>query len=267
MVGEILSWICGIISSIVWLFVFIPQIIEILQCRSVEAISFYLILFWLIGDMLSLQSAIHLEVNNLIVYTGIFQIAFDLFFIIQWLMYKCIEVHEIDKIVFDSSKRRENSELSYMSLPYNCVGIEDFVKKISKQKETCIFIGTLTGLLMTNILLNITESKYMAIGLAWISAVAFSLARIPQIVLNNRRKSVAGLSYLTFALVLIANAFYIVSLLIKLLDINDVEGRNEYVIENLSWIMGTSISILLNSVILVQFRMYWSTSNGYIEIY
>ena len=249
MLGSILSWICGGISSIAWLFVFIPQIIEILQIRSVKGVSYFLILFWLIGDILSLESAVHLEVNTLIVYTGLFQISFDLFFMIQWLMYKCIEEQDIDRIIFDCRENTRNS------LIFNHIHITNFVYEILKMAETQMFLLTVGFLILNNIILTTLNSRVFAFILAWISACAFAIARVPQIILNNRRQSVYGLSYLSFVLILIANGFYLLSILIKMVDYTK-EGQESYIIENLSWLVGTSISIILNCIILYQFKLY-----------
>jgi len=50
MLGEILSWTFSTISNIAWLFVFLPQLMENYNKKSSDAVSFYLIALWYIGD-------------------------------------------------------------------------------------------------------------------------------------------------------------------------------------------------------------------------
>jgi uncharacterized protein with PQ loop repeat len=228
MIGNILAWIFMSMSSTIWLFVFIPQIMEIVKIKSVKAISFYLILCWLIGDVLSIETAINLSVNSLIVYTGYFQITFDILFIVLWLKYKCVE--EQDHIV--------------------------------NLLETWIFTGTLGGLMIMNVLLDFADERIFALIISWISATSYIIARIPQIILNRRNKSVNGLSLLSFILILIANVFYLLSIVIRLID----EVNGEYIINSLSWVIGTGISIVLNCIILYQFRLYGNNRIQYVEI-
>jgi uncharacterized protein with PQ loop repeat len=227
MIGNILAWVFVSLSSTIWLVVFIPQIKEIVKLKSAKAISFYLILCWLIGDVLSIETAINLSVNTLIVYTGVFQIIFDVVFIILWLKYKCVE------------------EQDY----------------ILNMLETWVFIWTLAGLIIINVLLDFVNERVFAFIIAWVSAISYIIARIPQIILNRRNKSVHGLSLLSFVLILIANVFYLLSIVIRLID----EVNEEYVIKSLSWAIGTGISIVLNCIILYQFRIYGSRTQ-YVEI-
>jgi uncharacterized protein with PQ loop repeat len=84
----------------------------------------------------------------------------------------------------------------------------------------------------------------------------FLFARLHQIYLNYKRKSVAGLSYYTFAFIVLANVCFVISLFIRLIDYTTEKERYIYINTNIQWILGTLSSIVLNFVLLYQFYKY-----------
>ncbi|KKA29950.1 hypothetical protein TD95_005148 [Thielaviopsis punctulata] len=83
----------------------------------------------------------------------------------------------------------------------------------------------------------------------YISALCYLCARIPQILKNWREKSCEGLALLFFLLSLTGNLTYAISLLAFSQDKN-------YLIKALPWFLGSAGTIVEDSIIFVQFRMY-----------
>lgn len=84
--------------------------------------------------------------------------------------------------------------------------------------------------------------------LGWLSAVLYLTSRIPQI-FKNRHTKCAGLSLALFIFALAGNATYVLSILLK-------DMSWPYLVENMSWIMGSVGTIFLDFIVLYQFIKY-----------
>lgn len=82
----------------------------------------------------------------------------------------------------------------------------------------------------------------------WASALLYLSSRIPQIV-KNRETKCEGLSLALFVFAVVGNLTYVASILIK-------DMSRDYVIENLSWLIGSSGTVFLDFVVLGQFIVY-----------
>lgn len=81
----------------------------------------------------------------------------------------------------------------------------------------------------------------------WLTFV--SSARIPQIIKNYRQKSCEGLALLFFLLSLSGNSAYGASLVAYSQD-------KAYLIRALPWLLGSLGTVIEDSIIFVQFRLY-----------
>lgn len=73
-------------------------------------------------------------------------------------------------------------------------------------------------------------------------------SRIPQI-FKNRQTKCEGLSLVLFVFAVMGNVTYVASIIIK-------STSPDYIVENLSWLIGSSGTILLDFVVLAQFIAY-----------
>lgn len=253
LLGETLSWIFAILSSIIWLFVFIPQLLENYHNNSSKALSFYLILFWLIGDSLSLLSAEKLKLHVLIA-SGYYQIIFDVILLLQWFYFKIIEdIFNQEVVLLIENGDNDNSSNSNSVIPINSCKL---LHEILILPETISINISSILLIVLKVVVYHTDNKEFINSLAWISSIMFLFARLHQIYLNYKRKSVAGLSYYTFAFIVLANICFVISLFIRLIDYNTEHEILEYLNTNIQWILGTMSSIVLNFVLLYQFYKY-----------
>ncbi|KAK3944586.1 vacuolar amino acid transporter YPQ3-like protein 2 [Diplogelasinospora grovesii] len=94
----------------------------------------------------------------------------------------------------------------------------------------------------------------------WFCALLYLGSRLPQLLLNWRRKSTDGVSMLFFLFACLGNLTYVLSILAY--DPETDEGEEarrvygRYILVNLSWLAGSAGTLLLDMGIFVQFFMY-----------
>lgn len=256
--GEILSFVFAILSNIVWLFVFIPQILENYRNKSGDAISYSLILLWFIGDSLCIVSIQYKEMGNLLWYVNIYHVLFDIIFIIQVLYYRLKDKLNIDLISLEIGESEEYKYLLDDENGDKKLNIYKIVKNVLVQYEVYLLLISIFVINIIQITIDLIHlEKYILniIGdvFAWISLIIFISSRFPQIILNYNRQNVDGLSSTTFTTIILANNLFLASLLIALLDINDRWG---YFINNLQFILSSIGTTVLDIVILIQMLIY-----------
>ncbi|SPO03803.1 related to membrane protein [Cephalotrichum gorgonifer] len=89
--------------------------------------------------------------------------------------------------------------------------------------------------------------------LGYISALCYLCARIPQIIKNYQNKSCEGLALLFFLLSLTGNMAYGLSLL-------SYSQEPKYLLTALPWLLGSLGTVIEDSIIFVQFRIYSKNS-------
>ncbi|XP_012577890.1 PREDICTED: lysosomal amino acid transporter 1 homolog isoform X1 [Condylura cristata] len=99
-----------------------------------------------------------------------------------------------------------------------------------------------------------TQQEIIGFVIGSISSVLYLLSRLPQIRTNFVRKSTQGISYSLFALVMLGNTLYGLSVLFK----NPEEGQSEgsYLLHHLPWLVGSLGVLLLDTIISIQFLVY-----------
>lgn len=83
----------------------------------------------------------------------------------------------------------------------------------------------------------------------WGCAVLYLGSRVPQILLNFKRKSVEGISFLFFLFACLGNLTYVISILVL-----DLSPR--YLAINASWLAGSVGTLVLDMIIFIQFWVY-----------
>ncbi|XP_048206324.1 lysosomal amino acid transporter 1 homolog [Perognathus longimembris pacificus] len=101
-----------------------------------------------------------------------------------------------------------------------------------------------------------TKQEIIGFIIGSISSVLYLLSRLPQIRTNFIRKSTQGISYLLFALVMLGNTLYGLSVLLKNPEVGESEGS--YLLHHLPWLVGSLGVLLLDTIISIQFLVYRS---------
>ncbi|KAK4148353.1 putative vacuolar amino acid transporter YPQ3, partial [Chaetomidium leptoderma] len=100
----------------------------------------------------------------------------------------------------------------------------------------------------------------------WLCAALYLGSRLPQLLLNWRRKSTEGVSVLFFLFACLGNLTYVLSILAYDPACAGEDGKCEagealeiywrYVLVNLSWLAGSAGTLVLDGAIFVQFFLY-----------
>ncbi|NXN40117.1 LAAT1 protein, partial [Rhinoptilus africanus] len=99
-----------------------------------------------------------------------------------------------------------------------------------------------------------SKSEIVGFTIGSISSVLYLCSRLPQIYTNYKRKSTVGVSYSLFALVMLGNSLYGLSVLLKNPD--PEQGEGDYVLHHLPWLVGSLGVLSLDVVISFQFLAY-----------
>ncbi|KAK4225542.1 putative vacuolar amino acid transporter YPQ3 [Podospora fimiseda] len=114
------------------------------------------------------------------------------------------------------------------------------------------------------------EMDYWGQVFGWLCAVLYLGSRLPQLLLNWRRKSTEGVSVLFFLFACLGNLTYVLSILAHDPECEGEDGCQDgeaarlywrYILVNLSWLAGSAGTLFLDLSIFVQFFVY-SKSEG-----
>nr|XP_020828797.1 lysosomal amino acid transporter 1 homolog isoform X3 [Phascolarctos cinereus] len=99
-----------------------------------------------------------------------------------------------------------------------------------------------------------TKQEIIGFTIGSISSMLYLMSRLPQIYTNFQRKSTQGISYSLFALVILGNMLYGLSVLLK----NPEAGQTEssFLLHHLPWLIGSLGVLLLDVIISIQFLIY-----------
>lgn len=107
----------------------------------------------------------------------------------------------------------------------------------------------------------------------WLCAVFYLGSRLPQLLLNFRRKSTEGVSMLFFLFACLGNLTYVLSIFAFDPKCSNPESKCEpgearriygqYILVNLSWLAGSLGTLLLDMAIFVQFFIYADSVGGH----
>lgn len=250
-IGQQLAWIFSIISNALWLFVFIPQLYKNYKNKDSQAISLLLLFCLLLGDILALTSGYLKKLNIVVIYTAAYHIILNIIIICQILYYrKLFYVYDYD----DDEER--NSLLSSSSFTSALSSLSTSSSSCIPW-ELCFYITSICFIILTQIFIQFNNNYNEFIGdfLAWMATCIFIFSRIPQILLNFKRESTEGLSIITFIIANISSMFFMLSILIILYDL-DKNQYNNYIIENIQWIIGGYITAIFDFIIFYQFYKY-----------
>ena len=254
--GQQLAWIFSIISNSLWLIVFIPQLYKNYKNKDSQAISLLLLFCLLLGDILAMTSGYLKKLNIVVIYTAVYHIILNLIIICQILYYR--KLFYVSNDDDDEEERRSLLSLSSLSSSFTSSSTS-----LSTSSSSCIpcellfYIISICFIILTQIFIQFNDNYNIFMGnfLAWIATFIFIFSRIPQILLNFNRKSTEGLSIITFIIANISSMFFMLSILIILYDL-DKNQYNNYIIENIQWIIGGGVTAIFDFVIFYQFYKY-----------
>ena len=231
--SEKAGFFIGLLSTAIWMYAQIPQILMNFRRKSVEGLSFIFILFLNFGDFCNLLGAI---LNNGLVtqfITAGWFVFVDVSLLIQYIWYNWIRKK--------CCPQKANEEYQHMNesvpVPSAAPLIAGFAAAASPSNpyEPPQLYGTILG---------------------WISALSYISSRMPQIITNFKRKRTEGLSIQFFWSAVLGNVTYALSIFLK-------DHHWSYIWQQFPWLLGSLGILFFDFTVLIQFLCY--RKNNYVE--
>ena len=277
--AKAVSGITGSISIACWVIVFAPQIYENFCRKSSEGLSLLFIALWLSGDLFNVLGSILQNLLPTMIILAIYYTMADIVLLCQCLMYWKGKVPDLTHLspanpVLEESlaeiweETGSDTEQSELTADAAHRSKSHKKEKTSQVRLTLINILLISLVLLSGILgwyvSNVRDMRQrvphgpmrppleynpLAQFFGWICAFLYLGSRVPQILLNFRRKSCDGISFLFFMFACLGNMTYVISIL-------SVDTSLRYLWINASWLVGSSGTLLMDLIIFIQFFFY-----------
>jgi hypothetical protein len=198
---------------------------------------------WITGDIFAIIATLYKDVSVALLIIGIYRFIIDIVLTVQVLYYRI-------------KNNGDASANGYIldDFPLTETDFRNTTRRKIFRSEIVSLVGCVTFTFLLYIFFVKYASNILGDVFAWSATVIFITSRIPQILLNHKRKSVVGLSFNTFKMIIFSNILYISGLLLPMY----YPGRLNYFVNNLQWIIGSSIGLGFDFVIIYQF-LKWRT--------
>ncbi|XP_020498536.1 lysosomal amino acid transporter 1 homolog [Labrus bergylta] len=236
-VWEYCSVVIGLVSMFCFLLSTLPQVYEAYRNGKVEeAMSFGFLIFLFSGDLTSFAGCYLTSQLPIQVVTVVFYIFTDLILVSQFLYYK-----------IKNSSSRKSPFLKWMCFMW-C-------------GAASIILLALPKLLIDNSPTLDTQSPPTSRSVeitgyicGYLASVFYLCSRFPQLYKNFQRQSTEGTSYLLFALAMMGNGTYGLSVVVVLPALRG--SKQSFIIKHLAWLIGSLGVLLLDFFVTLQFIMY-----------
>ncbi|KAL1021127.1 hypothetical protein UPYG_G00009160 [Umbra pygmaea] len=245
---DMASVILGLLSIVCFMVSSLPQYYSSCKSGNMDrALSIWFLLLWLGGDSCNLVGSFLADQLPLQTYTAVYYVLADLLMLGMYFYY--------------AANNRMNSNRSVI----NVVGLV-YILGFSTSLVAVPGLGSQQDLVLSGFkgraLLSTTANGVKAfstkeiIGLTIgsISSVLYLCSRLPQMYTNYKRKSTQGVSYFLFALVMLGNSTYGISVLLKNPELG--QGEGSYIVHHLPWLIGSLGTLSLDVLISIQFLIY-----------
>lgn len=239
-VWEYWSVVIGLVSIGCFLFAALPQLyVAHKNGRVDQALSLGFLLCWLGGDFTNFIGCYLTKQLPIQIVTAIFYVNMDIIMISQFAYYKL------------KNKKMKGSG----SLKGFCIGWVVLCITLSVILPSQLLLRNLernADLEVNQDSLGITVMSGFICG--YVSSIFYLGSRFPQLHKNFQRKSTEGTSYMLFALAMLGNFTYGLSLVLKLPAVR--HNKNRYILHHLPWLIGSFGVLVLDFFMTAQFIIY-----------
>ncbi|XP_053941846.1 lysosomal amino acid transporter 1 homolog isoform X2 [Cuculus canorus] len=246
---DITSVVLGLVSIFCFAAASFPQFYQACKTGIMDrALSIYFLLGWLGGDLLNLVGSFLADQLPLQVYTAVYYVLADLVMLSLYGYYRV-------KNRGEGFATPINAAFTFLS-----VGTVSVVSFLGRDAAAAPDVFVFKGRSLLSAGLDelgtkpFTRSEIIGFTIGSISSVLYLCSRVPQIYTNYKRKSTAGVSYSLFALVMLGNLLYGLSVLLKNPELG--QGKGDYILHHLPWLVGSLGVLSLDIVISFQFLAY-----------
>lgn len=232
------SVVIGLISMFCFLLSTVPQVYVAYRNGKVEkAVSFGFLFFLFSGDLTNFAGCYLTRQLPIQVVAVIFYIFTDLILISQFLYYK-----------IKNSSSKSNPMLKWLCFMW-C-------------GAATLVLVTLPKIIIDNsatVITKIPSTANKSVELAgficgYLATVFYLLSRFPQLYKNFQRQSTEGTSYLLFALAMMGNGTYGLSVILVLPALRS--SKQAFIINHLAWLIGSLGVLILDFLVTAQFIIY-----------
>ncbi|PFH60912.1 hypothetical protein XA68_10110 [Ophiocordyceps unilateralis] len=295
--AEAVSGICGSISIACWVVVFSPQIIQQFRQGNADGLSVQFIAIWLLGDVFNIVGAVLQGVLPTMTILAIYYTLADLVLLGQCFYYRGLRWRDDTAPTSNPIEEADDERTPLVgrptageTRPSDWTGLSPAVghhvteaapeerRARSSRLQSAVWNATVIAMVccagIAGWLLggrrgepadgpdNSLELNVAGQVFGYLCAVAYMASRVPQLLLNWRRKTTEGLSMLFFLFACLGNATYVLSILAYeprgcvdgSCHAGAVYGR--HVLVNLSWLLGSAVTLLMDLVVLAQHLVY-----------
>ncbi|XP_074498870.1 lysosomal amino acid transporter 1 homolog isoform X3 [Sebastes fasciatus] len=238
----LLSILCFMVSSL-------PQYYSSCKTGNMDsALSIWFLLLWLGGDTCNLVGSFLADQLPLQTYTAVYYVIADLAMLTMYLYYMT------RNRIAESRRVLHAVGVAYV------LGLTTSLAHLpglGAQQEVIPSGFRSRALLATSdpsTIKAFTPKEIIGFSIGSVSSVLYLCSRLPQMYTNFKRKSTEGVSYFLFALVILGNTTYGLSVLLKNPDKG--QGERSYLIHHLPWLVGSLGTLSLDLIISIQFIMY-----------
>lgn len=275
------SQLTGSISLACWIIVFAPQIYENFRRKSAEGLSLMFVILWLAGDVFNVLGSILQGVLPTMIILAIYYTLADVVLLWQCLVYGHGDSSPDYVHLSPANPMNEDVLETVLSRPEESEQQEganiDEESQISKSDSLSPLMTTLYKSLMVLLVISAgligwyisylkdANKKHhkkpqdlvydpLAQFFGWLCAFLYLGSRIPQILLNFKRKSCDGISFMFFLFACLGNLTYVISILA-------IDTSWYYLWVNSSWLAGSFGTLALDFTIFIQFFLYNENEN------
>lgn len=250
-----------------WIVLLMPQLIEQWRMKSAEGIAIGFITIWFLGDLLNLIGALWAGLLPEVIFLAVWFCIADFLMIASYFYYTTVYPKHHKRARSTASRGSRGSRGSHgsqegapllrrRSSTLTDIAMEpEYHSIVTRYILPILFVvaaGVLGFLFSDSAADDNKGSDKIDAGpqiVGYLSAILYLGARIPQILQNHRRRSVEGLSLLFFLFSTLGNLTYAGQILFYRSD-------SQYIVLNMSWLLGSLGTILEDCVIFLQFYLY-----------
>ncbi|OHT16701.1 PQ loop repeat family protein [Tritrichomonas foetus] len=229
------SFILGNLSTIIWVYAQIPQIIMNFKSKTTDGLSFSFLCLLVCGDLCNLFGA---YINGGLItqiITASWFVIVDCFCTFQYIYYVWIRQKYQDyKSQKQKNSNRYRNDNNYQTDDNVSIPSLPLLFAIGASK-------------MSNDLYKPPHLYGMILG--WMSCTSYMSSRFPQIIKNFQRKKTEGLSPKFFISAVLGNSTYAASIFVK-------NSSWNYIWSQFPWLLGSAGLLFFDFTVLIQFLVF-----------
>ncbi|CAL9702572.1 unnamed protein product [Knipowitschia caucasica] len=237
----LLSILCFMVSSF-------PQYYQSCKTGNMDsALSIWFLLLWLGGDSCNLVGSYLADQLPLQTYTAVYYVTADLLMLGMYSYYKLKNKANNERVLVHVVAMA--CVISSSGAVFNIPALDTKQELVSEFRSRALLSVSDDARVRA-----FTTKEIIGFTIGSVSSVLYLCSRLPQMYTNFKRKSTEGVSYFLFALVILGNTLYGLSVLLK--NPEGGQAESSYMIHHLPWLVGSLGTLSLDVIISFQFFIY-----------